>query len=67
MIESYYRPLRKVTKGKSIFPNDESLQKIFYLAAMDALKKWTSQVWNGGGMLLHISVFFLDKVKSALS
>ncbi len=35
MIESYHRQLRKVTKGKSIFPTDESLLKMFYLATMD--------------------------------
>lgn len=28
IIESYHRQLRKVTKGKSIFPSDESLLKI---------------------------------------
>ncbi|MDB5052808.1 MAG: family transposase, partial [Bacilli bacterium] len=35
MIESYHRQLRKVTKGKSIFPSDESLLKMLYLATMD--------------------------------
>lgn len=46
MMESYHRQLRKVTKGKSIFPNDESLQKMLYLATMDVLRKWTSRVQN---------------------
>jgi len=32
MIESYHRQLRKVTKGKSIFPTDEALLKMLYLA-----------------------------------
>ena len=44
MIESYHRQLRKVTKGKTIFPNDESLQKMLYLATMDVLRKWTGRV-----------------------
>ncbi|WP_432748449.1 IS256 family transposase [Pectinatus frisingensis] len=44
MIESYHRQLRKVTKGKSIFPNDESLQKMLYLATMDVLRKRVLQV-----------------------
>ncbi|MDT3427715.1 transposase-like protein [Paenibacillus forsythiae] len=35
MIESYHRQLRKVTKGKSIFPTDEALLKMLYLATMD--------------------------------
>ncbi len=67
MIESYHRQLRKVTKGKSIFPNDESLQKMLYLATMDVLRKWTGRVQSWGQILLQLSVFFPDKVKSALS
>jgi transposase-like protein len=67
MIESYHRQLRKVTKGKSIFPNDESLQKMLYLATMDVLRKWTGRVQNWGQILLQLSVFFPDKVKSTLS
>jgi putative transposase len=67
MIESYHRQLRKVTKGKSIFPNDEALQKMLYLATMDVLRKWTGRVQNWGQILLQLSVFFPDKVKSSLS
>lgn len=67
MIESYHRQLRKVTKGKSIFPNDESLQKMLYLATMDVLRKWTGRVQNWGQILLQLSVFFPDKVKSSLA
>ena len=67
MIESYHRQLRKVTKGKIIFPNDESLQKMLYLATMDVLRKWTGRVQNWGQILLQLSVFFPDKVKSTLS
>nr|WP_240420839.1 hypothetical protein [Paenibacillus periandrae] len=39
MIESYHQQLRKVTKGKSIFPTDESLLKMLYLFTMDVLRK----------------------------
>ncbi len=67
MIESYHRQLRKVTKGKSIFPNDESLQKMLYLATTDVLRRWTGRVQNWGQILLQLSVFFPDKVKSSLS
>lgn len=66
MIESYHRQLRKVTKGKSIFPTDESLLKMLYLATMDVLRKWTGRVQNWGQILLQLSVYFPDKVKSSL-
>jgi len=66
MIESYHRQLRKVTKGKSIFPNDEALQKMLYLATQDVLRKWTGRIQNWGQILLQLSIFFPDKVKSHL-
>lgn len=62
IIESYHRQLRKVTKGKSIFPSDESLLKMLYLSTMDVTRKWTGRVQNWGQMLLQLSVFFPDRV-----
>ena len=39
-IEGFNRQLRKVTKAKSVFPTDDSLLKMLYLAMMDITKKW---------------------------
>jgi putative transposase len=66
MIESYHRQLRKVTKGKSIFPTDEALLKMLYLATMDVTRKWTGRVQNWGQMLLQLSVFFPDRISNYL-
>lgn len=66
MIESYHRQLRKVTKGKSIFPSDEALLKMLYMVTQDVLRKWTGRVHNWGQILLQLSVFFPDKVKGHL-
>jgi putative transposase len=66
IIESYHRQLRKVTKRKSIFPTDEALQKMLYLATQDVLRKWTGRIHNWGQILLQLSIFFPDKVKSHL-
>uniref|UniRef100_UPI002596170A IS256 family transposase n=1 Tax=uncultured Brevibacillus sp. TaxID=169970 RepID=UPI002596170A len=63
MIESYHRQLRKVTKGKSIFPTDESLLKMLYLATMDVLRKWTGRVQNWGQILLQLTVYFPERVQ----
>ena len=41
-IEGFNRQLRKVTKSKSVFPTDDSLLKMLYLAMMDITKKWTA-------------------------
>ncbi len=38
---------------KSIFPNDESLQKMLYLETMDILRRWTDRVHNWRQILLQ--------------
>ena len=38
-IEGFNRQLRKVTKSKGVFPSDDSLLKMLYLAMMDITKK----------------------------
>jgi len=61
-IEGFNRQLRKVTKSKSVFPTDDSLLKMLYLAMMDIMKKWTGrrQDWS----LIHsqLEVFFADRL-----
>lgn len=66
MIESYHRQLRKVTKGKAIFPTDEALLKMLYLVTQDVMLKWTGRIHNWGQILLQLSVFFPDRVNSFL-
>ncbi len=66
MIESYHRQLRKVTKGKAVFPNDEALLKMLYLVTQDVMLKWTGRIHNWGQILLQLSVFFPDRVSSFL-
>jgi len=63
VIESYHRQLRKVTKGKAIFPTDDALLKMLYLVTMDVLRKWTGRVHNWGQILMQLSVFFEDRVR----
>ena len=42
-IEGFNRQLRKVTKAKSVFPTDDSLFKMLYLAMKNITKKWTGR------------------------
>ena len=46
-IEGFSRQLRKVTKAKSVFPTDDSLLKMLYLAMMDITNKWTGRRQDG--------------------
>lgn len=47
-IEGFNRQLRKVTKSKTVFPTDDSLLKMLYLATMDITKKWTGHRQDWG-------------------
>ena len=47
-IENFNRQLRKVTKTKTIFPTDDALFKVLYLAMCDITEKWTGAGWNWG-------------------
>ena len=47
-IEGFNRQLRKVTKSKTVFPSDDSLLKMLYLAMMDITKKWTGHRQDWG-------------------
>lgn len=58
IIESYHRQLRKVTKGKSVFPSDEALMKMLYLVTGDVTRKWTVRVRDWGSIIVQLSVFF---------
>lgn len=63
MIESFHRQLRKVTKSKSVFPTDEALLKMLYLATMDVERKWTMKIPNWGMVVSQFSIYFEDRLK----
>ena len=46
-IENFNRQLRKVTKSKTIFPTDDALFKMLYLAMMDATKNGPERLGTG--------------------
>ena len=46
-VEGFNRQLRKITKSKAVFPNEDALLKLIWLVSQNILKKWTSplQKW----------------------
>ena len=56
-IEGFNRQLRKVTKAKSVFPTDDNLLKMLYLAMMDITKKWTGRHIDWGQILAQLYVY----------
>lgn len=61
-IEGFNRQLRKVTKNKSVFPTDESLIKMLYLAMIDITKKWTGKRKDWGVIHSQLEIFFADRL-----
>ena len=61
-IEGFNRQLRKVTKAKSVFPTDDSLLKMLYLAMIDITKKWTGRRQDWSMIHAQLAVFFADRM-----
>lgn len=61
-IENFNRQLRKVTKSKSVFPTDDALLKMLYLAMMDITKKWTGRRQDWGLIHSQLEIFFADRI-----
>ena len=61
-IEGFNRQLRKVTKAKSVFPTDDSLLKMLYLAMTDITKKWTGRRQDWSMVHAQLAVFFADRM-----
>ena len=61
-IENFNRQLRKVTKAKTIFPTDDALFKMLYLAMCDITEKWTGAGWNWGQTLDQLCIYFGDRI-----
>lgn len=61
-IEGFNRQLRKVTKSKSVFPTDDSLLKMLYLAMIDITKKWTGRRQDWGRIHSQLEIYFADRI-----
>ena len=62
-IENFNRQLRKLTKSNTIFPTDDALFKVLYLAMIDATKKWTGKSWDWGQTMEQLCIYFGDRIK----
>ncbi len=62
-VEALHRQLRKVTKTKSLFPHDDALKKMLFLAYRDIAKKWKMPVQNWPIIVSQLSIIFKDRMK----
>lgn len=62
-IEGFNRQLRKVTKSKTVFPSDDSLLKMLYLATMDITKKWTGRRRDWSQIRAQLEIYFEERLE----
>jgi transposase-like protein len=57
-VEAIHRQFRKVTKAKPIFPDDDALRKILYLAFKDLSVRWTRPIRGWSEIFAHLCIIF---------
>lgn len=57
-IESLNMTLRKVIKNKRMFPSDDAVFKVLYLALNNVAKKWTMPIHNWKAAMNHFIIEF---------
>ena len=63
IIEGLHRQFRNVTKSKSMFPSDQSLEKMLYLASLNVMKKWTQRYKNWDRVLSQLLIMFEGRLE----
>ena len=61
-IESLNFSLRKVTRNKSSFPDDDSIYKVMYLAIKNASARWTMPIKDWGLAVNQFAILFDGRV-----
>lgn len=61
-IESLNMSLRKVTKSRGSFPNDEAVFKLLYLALRNIAKKWTMPVHDWKAALNRFAIVYENRL-----
>jgi putative transposase len=66
-IESVNSVIRKFTRNRKIYPNEESALKITFMAIRQASKKWTMPIRNWKAALNHFAILFEGRLPMQLS
>ncbi|QOR34247.1 IS256 family transposase [Clostridium sp. 'deep sea'] len=62
IIEGVHRQFRKVTKTKSVFPTNKSLEKMLYLASQNIMEKWTTRYRDWDNVLNQLMIFYGERL-----
>ena len=67
ILQGLNRQYRKVTKTKSVFPSDQSLEKMLYLASENITKKWTQRYRGWDQVLNQLIVLYGERLTQPYS
>jgi len=65
-IENVHRQLRKVSKNRGAFTNDDALKKLLFLTIQKASKKW-GNIQNWALTYSQLAIIFGDRLKEGLN
>lgn len=66
-IESLNSVIRKFTRNRKIYPNEDSALKLVYMAIAEASKKWTMSIRHWKQALNHFAILFEDRMPELTS
>jgi putative transposase len=66
-IESVNSVIRKFTRNRKIYPNEESALKLVYMAIREASKRWTKPIHHWKQALNHFAIMFEDRMPQSIS
>lgn len=66
-IESVNSVIRKFTRNRKIYPNEESALKIVYMAIHEASRKWTMPIHHWKQALNHFAILYEGRLPESVS
>ena len=63
LIENLNGKIRKYTKNKLSFPNDDALKKAVYLSISEIEKSWNQPIWNWGLIFYQFLTIFENRIQ----
>jgi putative transposase len=67
VIESVNSVIRKFTRNRKIYPNEDSALKLIFMAIREASKKWTMPVHHWKQALNHFAIMFENRMPATLA
>jgi transposase-like protein len=61
-VEGFNRQVRKITKSKGGFSNDDALFKLVFLIYRDISKKWEKSISNWAEIISQLSIHFQERL-----